>query len=150
MDNILDTKLTSKRIDLAEDIDVIYDHCDREGWTDGLPIVPPTPERVQRFVESTGRDAKEVLGILEPAKAVLTVEKVAINAVLAGCRPEYMPVVLTAAEILANKLETMRNEIYTRQTTSHSTCFLLVVNGPIRKSLGITSGEKGISVSWRA
>jgi hypothetical protein len=142
--------LKSKRIELSGDVETILDHFDREGWVDGLPIVPPTPERVQRFIDFAGLDAGQVIGVLEPAKGIVTVEKVALNAVMAGCRPEYMPVVLAAAEILADKRDAMRNEIYTRQTTSHSTSFLLVVNGPIRKKLGITSGESGISVSWRA
>ncbi len=146
----METQIKSKRIKLSEDIETIYDHFDREGWIEGLPIVPPTPERVKRFIDYTGLDGKHVIGALELAKGIVTVEKVAINAVMAGCRPEYMPVILAAAEILTDKRDVMRNEIYTRQTTSHSTCFLLVVNGPIRKSLGITSGESGITVSWRA
>lgn len=150
MEEKIETELKSKRIELSEDLETVHDHFDREGWTEGLPIVPPTPERVQRLIDFVGRDATQVLGILEPAKGVVTVEKVAINAVMAGCKPEYMPVVLAAAEILADQSNAMRNEIYTRQTTSHSTSFLLVVNGPIRKTLGITSGESGIGVSWRA
>ena len=68
------------------------------GWSDGLPVVPPTPERVARMLEGTTRDPAEVLGDVPPNLVPVTIEKVAINAVLAGCKPEYLPVVIAAVE----------------------------------------------------
>ncbi|HAK51563.1 MAG TPA: thiol-disulfide oxidoreductase, partial [Gammaproteobacteria bacterium] len=69
-----------------------------QGFTDGLPVVPPTPERVLRMLSGTKRDAQEVVATMAPNMAKVTVEKIAINAVLAGCRPEYLPVVIAAVE----------------------------------------------------
>jgi thiol-disulfide isomerase/thioredoxin len=79
---------------LADDIE----YCFENGWTDGLPVVPPTQERVLRMLKGTSRAPNEVLGVLPPYSIQCTVSKVAINAVLAGCKPEYFPVVLAAVE----------------------------------------------------
>ena len=68
------------------------------GWSDGLPVVPPTPVRVLRMLQGTTRDPQEVVGEIPPNLVPCTVEKVAINAVMAGCKPEYLPVVLAAVE----------------------------------------------------
>ena len=76
----------------------VNEYCLRQGWTDGLPIVPPTPERVQAALEYTVRDPQEPVAILEPKRGVATVEKIAINAVMAGCRPQYLPVLIAAVQ----------------------------------------------------
>jgi hypothetical protein len=68
------------------------------GVTDGLPVVPPTLARVQAAVRASGRDGRELIGLVAPGLGRATVEKIAINAVMAGCRPEYMPVVVAAVE----------------------------------------------------
>ena len=68
------------------------------GLTDGLPVVPPTPERVMWMLTGTRRDPREVIAIVPPNLAPLTIEKVAVNAVMAGCKPEYLPVVIAALE----------------------------------------------------
>ena len=75
-----------------------HELCFSCGWSDGLPVVPPTPVRVLRMLRGTTRDPQEVVGAIPPNNASCTVEKVAINAVMAGCKPEYMPVVLAAVE----------------------------------------------------
>ena len=75
-----------------------HEACFDRDWTDGLPVVPPTPVRVHRMLQGTRRDPNEVLGRMPPDYEPCTVEKVAINAVMAGCRPEYMPVVIAAVE----------------------------------------------------
>ncbi|MFC1934666.1 hypothetical protein ACFLWC_04100 [Chloroflexota bacterium] len=148
--------LKSKQIDITEakieaiDIDAIYEHFDDKFWIDGSPIIPPTPERVKKFVDFTGRDPSDEIGVIPPLNGVVTVEKVAVHAVMAGCRPEYMPVLLTAAAILGDSKEPLPWMVADLLTTSHSRMCLLVVNGPIRKTLGITSGESGMTVSWRA
>src|SRR5262245_20615921 len=73
-----------------------FDYAYAQGWTDGLPIIPATSEAVQRFVAAAGRHAQDVIGILPPRKGQATVEVIAVNAVMAGCRPEYMPVLIAA------------------------------------------------------
>ena len=73
-----------------------YEHAYDEGWTDGLPIIPASPGAVQRFVAASGRAGDDLIGVLPPRKGRATVEAIAVNAVMAGCRPEYMPVLLAA------------------------------------------------------
>src|SRR5215510_10947177 len=84
------------------DYDAIQEYFLERGWSDGLPIVPPTIERVTRFLQHTRRDADEVLGVLLPDQRQATVLNVAVNGVMAGCRPEYMPVLLAVAEAIAD------------------------------------------------
>ena len=93
-------------VQVSPDIDAL-EYCYQQGWTDGLPVVPPTPERVKAMLATVGRDSTEVLGAFLPVGAEITVEKVAINAVLAGCLPEYFPVVLTAVECMAERETSM-------------------------------------------
>ena len=78
----------------VEDLDDAIEVCFRKGWTDGLLVVPPTEEKVRRFLEAAGCEPGEVLGFYTEGRRRVTVEKVAINAVMAGCLPEYFPVVL--------------------------------------------------------
>src|SRR5947199_402848 len=92
-----ETGLRSRRIALGEDEDE-QEAMFARGWSDGLPLVPPTEERVLRMLDGTSRDPQEVIGLVPPALASATVEKIAINAVMAVCKPEYLPVVLAAVE----------------------------------------------------
>src|SRR5262249_57862755 len=75
-----------------------YEHAYEEGWTDGLPIIPATEEAVPPFIAAAGRPADEVIGIIPPRKGPATVEAIAVNALMAGCRPEDMPVVIAALD----------------------------------------------------
>ena len=91
--------LSSKRLEFEDAVDAM-ERYDDLGWTDGLPIVPPTVEAVSRSLDMAGRSPSEILGA-DPVKGrVVTAEKAAINAVMAGCRPEYLPVVLAAVEAI--------------------------------------------------
>jgi hypothetical protein len=92
-----ETGLKSRRIAIGEDEDEQEAMYER-GWSDGLPLVAPTEERVLRMLDGTARDPQEVVGLIPPTLAPATVEKIAINAVMAGCKPEYLPVVLAAVE----------------------------------------------------
>ena len=83
------------------------------GWSDGLPLVPPTEERVLRMLDGTSRDPREVVGLVPPALAAATVEKIAINAVMAGCKPEYLPVVLAAVEAVLDESFAMHGVLAT-------------------------------------
>jgi len=72
-------------------------------WGDGLPLIPPIPERVRRMLTGTSRPPHEVIGIVPPKNGIATVEKIAINAVMAGAKPEYLPVIIAAMEGLLDK-----------------------------------------------
>src|SRR6266536_1282298 len=91
-------RLRSRRIEIGDQEDDVEASLER-GWSDGLPVVPPTPERVARMLTGTTREADEVVAVVPPDLVECTVEKVATNAVMAGCKPEYLPVVLVNGPI---------------------------------------------------
>jgi hypothetical protein len=105
-------------------------------WSDGLPLVPPAPELVERMLKATGRDPQEVVAVLEPPFGLATVEKIAINAAMAGCKPEHLPVLIAAVQAIASPPFMMRDAAVSTGSRSP----LLVVNGPIAKRLGLNSG----------
>lgn len=124
--------IRARRIEIAagDDIDeFMFD----QGFSDGLPLVAPTPERVMRMLSGTTRDAQDVVAVVPPNLAPVTVEKVAINAVMAGCRPEYLPVVLAAVEAVC----TDEFNIHGVNATTMGASPVLVVNGPIRNRIGM-------------
>src|SRR5262245_3188728 len=96
------TELQSHR-HRVEDSDAAVELFHERGWTDGLPIVPPTEERVLRMLAGAGRAAGDVVGLYPSRRRVILAEKVAINAVMAGCRPEHFPVVLALVEAMADE-----------------------------------------------
>jgi len=116
-------------------IDTIEQYFDN-GWTDGLPIVPPTEERVGRMMAASGRNPMDVLGVVPPRLGIATIEAVATNAVMAGCRPEYMPVVVTAVEAVLDE----RFDVQGLQATSDPAAPLVIVSGPVVEQLGINHG----------
>ncbi len=120
---------------LAEWDDVVeaIERCYELGWTDGLPVVPPTYERVAQFLDRAGRPADEVLGSIPERRREITVGKVAANAVMAGCLPEYMPVVLAAAEaMLAPEFN-----LIGPSSSMGGAGILAIVNGPVVRELDI-------------
>jgi hypothetical protein len=125
--------LTSTIIEVEDSWEAANDWFCREKLSDGLPIVPPTPERVARMLDSTSRDSQEVIGVIPPQWAPATVEKIAINAVMAGCLPEYLPVVIAAVEAMIEP----RFNLYGVQATTGYVGPALLVNGPIRRQLNI-------------
>ena len=129
--------LASNRFEVTGTTEDAMEYCYRQGWTDGLPVVPPTEDKVLRFVEHSGRLPSDVIGV-EPIRArVITVEKVAVNAVMAGCLPEYMPVVLAAAECMAQP----EFNLHTSLASTSGFAPLLLINGPARGALGFASGH---------
>ena len=116
------------------------------GWTDGLPVVPATAEVVDWFLAAAGRKPEDVVLRENTRRRTVTAEKVAINAVMAGCRPEYMPVLLAALEAMADPRFTLHGAI----TSTGGSATLLVVNGPVRKRLGLNSGGNVFGPGWRA
>ncbi|MCY4371460.1 MAG: thioredoxin family protein [bacterium] len=137
--------MSSRRVGLGASEDPIEAAFAR-GWTDGLPVVPPTEERVARMLEGTRLPADHVLCTLPPDLAECTVEKVAINSVMAGCRPEYLPVVLAAVEAAAG---TAFN-IHGISATTYFTGPVLIVNGPVRRVIGMNSGINALGQGNRA
>ena len=111
------------------------ERCYELGWTDGLPVVPPTEARVAEFIKRTGRPAGEVIGELPERRREITVGKVAANAVMAGCLPEYMPVVLTATEAM---LDPVFNLVGPSSSMGGS-AILTIVNGPVVRELNINA-----------
>ncbi|MBL15666.1 MAG: hypothetical protein CL767_00555, partial [Chloroflexi bacterium] len=111
------------------------ERCYELGWTDGLPVVPPTERRVEEFIERSGLPSGEVVGELPERRREITIGKVAANAVMAGCLPEYMPVVLAATEAM---LEPIFN-LVGPSSSMGGAAILSIVNGPVCKELGINS-----------
>lgn len=139
------SEFTSRPIRIG-DWDDEMEACFDRGWTDGLPVVPPTDARILRMLEGTRRSPDEVIGEVPPNLSPITVEKVAINAVMAGCKPEYMPVVLAALEAALEPVFTMHGLLCT-------TCFsspIIVVNGPIAREIGMNSGINCLGQGNRA
>ena len=126
---------------LPREIDVdeaqVYDEFVRRGWCDGLPVVPPTPERVRDMVAAGGMDPTRSFGALPPLWRECTVEKVAVNAVMAGCLPEYFPVVLAGVQALMDPAF----NLYGVQATTHPVAPLLILNGPAATRIGMHAGS---------
>ncbi len=130
----------------AELVSQAYEHAYEQGWTDGLPIIPATPEMVERFVQASGCTADDVIGLVPPRKGRASVAVIAVNAIMAGCRPEYMPVLLAALDGLLDRnfpLEFM-------QVTTNPMTPLLLINGPVRHQLDINYGAGCLGPGWRA
>src|SRR5437773_1099666 len=109
----------------------------RNGWTDGLPIVPPTPELVRRSLAAALLAPDSILGV-EPVRGlVITAEKVAINAVMAGCRPEDLPVVAAAVEAMCEPAYLLHGSA----ASTGGSAPLLIVNGPIRPAIGLNTTD---------
>ena len=112
------------------------ERCYELGWTDGLPVVPPTLDRVQEFMDVAGRSADEVLGSNPERGREVTVAKTAANAVMAGCLPEYFPVVLAATEaMLAQEFN-----LIAPSSSQGGAAVLVIVNGPVVDEIGMNSG----------
>lgn len=139
------SSLTSRRVEFGSEEDPIEAAFSR-GWTDGLPIVPPTPERVAAMLTGTSRAGTDVLAIMPPDLVPCTVEKAAVNAVMAGCKPEYLPVVLAALEAVATDSFNMHG----LSATTYFSGPIIVVNGPIAKEIGMNSGINALGQGNRA
>ena len=129
--------------DAAGGLDELEDMIER-GWSDGLPVVPPTPERVEAMLG--GRDPALSLGPVPPAHGEATLERLAACAVLAGCRPAFFPVVRAAAEAALEPGFNAHGIAVTTQPAGP----ILVVNGPVRETLGINSGMGALGPGTRA
>lgn len=138
-------ELNARRIELAAQEDDL-EACFERGWTDGLPVVPPTEKRVRRMLQGSRRAADEVVGIIPPNQVHCTVAKVAINAVMAGCKPEYLPVVLAAVEAACMDAFCMHGLL----ATTYFSGPVVIVNGPIAKAIGMNAGMNVLGQGNRA
>ncbi len=129
--------LVSSRIEVGDSDEEINEYFRAHRWSDGLPIVPPTEARVAAMVAASKRPADSSLGKLPPAWEEALVEKVAINAVMAGCAPAFMPVIVAAIEAMCDP----RFNLYSVQATTHPVAPLVIVNGPIATRLGMNAGS---------
>jgi len=116
------------------------------GWTDGLPVVPPTERAVGAMLAAAGLEADDVVGELPERGAVVTAGKLAINAVLAGCLPEYLPVVVAAVRGLCDPLFAYHGPA----SSTGGSAIVLVVNGPVARRLGINAGNNAFGQGVRA
>ncbi|MGR7027108.1 thioredoxin family protein [Geodermatophilus sp. URMC 62] len=139
------TGLRSRRVELAaleDEHEALFDR----GWTDGLPVVPPTPERVLRMLRGTVRDPGEVVAVVPPDLVECTVEKVAVNAVMAGCLPEHLPVVLAALEAACAEEFALHGLL----ATTYFAGPVVVVNGRVAARIGMNSGVNALGQGNRA
>jgi len=137
----------AQTLDLPDSFDAINDYFYEQGWTDGLPIVPPTAERVANMLGGMAwRHADDLIAVIPPAMGRATLHKIATNCVMAGCRPEYLPVVVAALQAVSEPSYGLAH----RQTTTHAGAPLIIVNGPLVKQLKINYGNGVFGPGWRA
>ncbi len=117
-------------------LDQINDYFHEQNWSDGMPVVPPTLARVEQFLRYTERDAHEVIGVCPPANREATVWNVAVNGVMAGCRAEYMPILLAIVEVICTPEYKIEDAGSTPGWES-----LITLSGPIIKALNFNSGQ---------
>ncbi|HEX5370122.1 MAG TPA: hypothetical protein VFY10_11960, partial [Dehalococcoidia bacterium] len=120
--------------------DEVQEFFREQGWTDGLPIIPPTPERVEAFLKQTRRQPDEEIAVLPQANLLATTRNIAINAVMAGCRPEHMPILIAAVEAIGDEHYNLNNI-----GTTWGVVPYLLVNGPIVQQLKLEYGGQLIS-----
>lgn len=138
-------ELTSRRHevkDACEATDVFYER----GWTDGLPIVAPTEDRVSAMLDGAGLDPGKVVGTFVQRRIELTAEKIAVNAVMAGCLPSYMPVVVAATKAILHPDFGLHGIL----ATTGGAALMVIVNGPVTRQLGINSGLNCLGPGHRA
>ena len=139
------SKLHARRVEFAvleDEMEAMFDR----GWSDGLPLVPPTEARVLAMLEGTTRDPQEVVTLVPPDLVDVTVEKIAINAVMAGCKPEYLPVVIAGVEAVCTDEFNMHGVLATTMPAGP----VLIVNGPIRDRIGMNHGGNALGQGNRA
>ncbi|MEM8618697.1 MAG: hypothetical protein AAGF73_03155 [Actinomycetota bacterium] len=130
----------------VDDVADVQEYFHARGWTDGLPVVPPTPEAVDACLEWAGLTADHLVGIEPVRQRAITAEKVAINAVMAGCLPMHMPVVVTAVTAMLSEPFLLHGAT----ASTGGSAVLLIVNGPIRSEVGMESGFNALGSSDRA
>src|SRR5262249_5677853 len=134
--------VSSESHDPAEIIEAYYER----GWTDGLPVLPPTEKSVADMLAAAGLHADEVVGTIPARSTVIVARKVAINAVMAGCRPEYLPVVVAAIRGLCHPHFAYNGPA----SSTGGSAMVLIINGPIARTLRVNSGNNAFGQGTRA
>lgn len=150
MDEVLQLRFSSRALH-ARTVEVteaedIMEACYHRGWSDGLPVVPPTPLRVMRMLQGSERDGSEIIGDVPPDRVACSIEKIAINAVMAGCKPEYFPLVIASVEAALQDRFCMHGLLCTTYFSSP----VMVVSGPVTKKIGMNSGINALGQGNRA
>lgn len=138
--------LVSQVHPVPDDVQGFLERAERLGWGDGLPLIPPTTERVQAMLDAVAEAPAAVVGLVEPQRGEATIEKIAVNAVLAGCKPDYFPAVVAAVRAVCEP----RFNLYAINTTTCCATPVLMINGPARKDLGIECGYSCLGHNGRA
>ena len=140
------SQLPARELPVPDDVGEAISYLYGRGKTDGLPVIPPTPERVAGMMAGLSRVPGHVVAELPPRGGVATIEKLAINAVMAGCLPEYFPVVVAAVEAMMEPQFNLGGV----QTTTNPVAPFLLINGPARRSLDINCGAGALGPGRRA
>ncbi len=143
--NLMSKSLVSQKLEFARPEDAA-DAFFQKGWTDGLPVTPPTEAKVLRFLGTAGLAPDEILGSVPERNRVFTAEKVAINAVMAGCLPEYFPVVVAAVRGISRP----EFGLHGVSASTAGAGILMVINGPVARELGLNSGQNLMGPGNRA
>lgn len=133
-------------IEAPDDIEAAYAFCEQSGFGDGLPIIPPTVERVERMLMFCDRPRNEPIMTVAPGYGEATPLRIAANAVMAGCRPEYFPIVMLSMEAMGDEAY----NLYGVQATTHPCTPLIIVNGPVGRELEINSGYRAFGAGPRS
>lgn len=136
----------ASRIYEAADLEAAVEYCYAQKWTDGLPVIPPTRNAIERIINFLQRDPRDIVGTVPPRNGVATIEKIAINCVMAGCRPEYVPVVIAAVEAMLEE----RFNLNGVQTTTHCCAPLVMISGPVVRKLEFNTKEGALGHGCRA
>lgn len=124
----------------------VNDYFYAQGWTDGLPIVPPVDEKVEKLLAFTRQAAEAVVGVVAPRMGIATVEKIAVNAVMAGCQPGCFPIVLASVKAVC----TPEFNLLPLQATTNPVTPMIIVNGPVVKQLPLNAGYNVLGQGWRS
>lgn len=136
----------SEIIELADDLEAFNDYALAQRWSDGLPLIPPTEARVKRMLAGYHGAYDAVVANLAVEDAPCSIEKIAINAVMAGCKPAYMPVLIAVVQAVADPAFNLTGI----QGTTNPVTPLIIVNGPIRQQLGINYSYGCFGPGWQA
>lgn len=129
-----------------EDAEAAYEFCEEMRWGDGLPIIPPTDERVERMLAFCDRPRDEPILQIPPSYGAATPRRIAANAVMAGCKPQHFPIVLLALEAMAEQ----PYNLYGIQTTTHPCAPLIIVSGPVADEIGLNGGYSALGSGSRS
>ena len=138
-------ELKSKQFEVG-DIEGAIEFYYTKGWTDGLPVIPPTEKGIWAMLDAAGLEPDAEITFIENRQVSVTAEKAAINAVMAGCKPEYMPVIVASLEAIGDS----RYSYHGPSTSTGGSAVFLLVNGPIARELEINCGENLFGPGWRA